>query len=247
MKKLLNPIYLPWFVLGTGGIGFALRIWLFTGGVDEKGFLISGHPADILIWALTIFVMVFLLIATRGLQEGGKYSFNFPASLPGSIGCGLCALGFAVTSITEFVLTADTLSRITSVLGILSAAVLGFMAYGRWKGLRTSVIYHTVICLYLIARLISQYRNWSWDPRLQDYCFQLLGTVCLMLATYHRAAFDANMGKRRPHAFFHLAAVYLCCLSLVGSENIAFYLGAGAWMLTDLCNLVPMQRRQEET
>lgn len=244
MKKLLNPTNLPCIILAAGGIGLLLRIWLLGTGTDGKGFLVSGHPAEVLIWILTAAVIALLLYCTRRLLEASKYQFNFPQSLIGAIGCMLGAFGIAITSLSELLLNPDTLTLIASILGFLSAAALLFTSHCRWKGLQPNILCHALISLYLMFRLIGQYRHWSSDPQLQDYCFQLLATVCLMLAAYHRATFDANAGKRRPHTFFHLAAVYFCCLSLAGSDNIAFYLGTGAWMMTDLCSLIPLPEQK---
>lgn len=246
MKKLLKPTNLPCIILAAGAIGLLLRIWLLGTGTDERGFLVSGHPAEVLLWVLSAAVIALLLYCTRRLLEAPKYQFNFPQSLAAAIGCMLGALGIAITSLSEMLLHADTLTVIAAILGLLSAGALVFMGHCRYKGLRSNVLCHATVSLYLMIRLISQYRHWSSDPQLQDYCFQLLATVCLMLAAYHRATFDANIGKRRPHAIFHLAAVYFCCLSLAGSDNIAFYLGTGAWMMTDLCSLIPLPEQKWE-
>ncbi len=246
MKNIFSPKNLPWAVLAASGIGLLLRIWLLIAGTDEKGFLMSGHPADILLWILTAATIAMVLLCTRRLQQAAKYQFNFPQSMTGAIGCALGAAGIAIVSVAELLSYDDTLALVSAIMGLLGAGALGYLGYCRQKGLHPSVLCHTVISLFLMLRLINQYRHWSSDPQLQDYCFQLLATVCLMLAAYHRATFDANAGNRRPHAFFHLCAVYFCCLSLAGTDGIAFYLGTGIWMLTDLCSLIPMPEQPRE-
>lgn len=240
MKNIFSPKNLPWAVVSAGGIGLLLRLWLLNSGIDEQGFFISGHLADILVWVLTAIVIIAVLLCTRSLQQATKYAFNFPESIIGGIGCLLGAAGIAIASIAELTVYDDALALATAILGLFGAVSLGYLGFCRYKGLRPSILCHCALCIYLMLRLINQYRHWSADPQLQDYCFQLLATVCLMLAAYHRATFDANLGKRRPHAVYHLCAVYFCCLSLAEVSNIAFYLGTGIWMLTDLCSLVPM-------
>ena len=96
-----------------------------------------------------------------------------------------------------------------------------------------------------MVRLVSHYRHWSTDPQLQDYCFQLLAIVFLMLATYYRAAFDVDMGRRRPLVICHLAAVYFCCLSLIDGSSLCYYLPLIAWIFTDLCNLAPLAPQED--
>ena len=181
----------------------------------------------------------------RNLTEGTKYSFNFPPSYTGAIGCILGALSIGITSIAEWIVYPDTLTLVASLLGLLSAAALPFLALYRMKGQRQSILYHGVICLYFMFRLVSQYRHWSADPQLMNYAFQLLASVCLMLACYQNAAFDVQQGNRRMHTIFHLCAAYFCIVSLIGSENIVFYVGTCAWMVTNLCNLTPMRKQEE--
>ena len=244
MKKLLKPNYLPWIVLAAGAVGLGLRIWLVNTPADEKGLLPSGHMANTLLWILTVLVLGLLVFATARLLEAPKYEFNFPPSLFSAVGCALGACGLLINSVYFFLSYSDTLSVIAAILGALGGLSLFFLGWCRWKGMRPLSLCHVLICLFLMFRLISQYRLWSWDPQLQDYMFQLLAGVSMMLAAYHRATFDAGIGKRRPHAFYHLASVFFCCLSLVGNDCVPFFLGCGAWMLTDLCSLIPMPREE---
>lgn len=244
MNNILRPKYLPWITLAAGVVGFLLRCWLFGAAMDETGYLVPGHIAEVLIWVLTACVAALLLAGTARLLQADKYSFNFPRSMAGTVGCILGAAGIAVVAWTDLGAYSDLLTTVDSVLGFLSAAALVYIACCRRQGVQPNLLGHAVICVYFMLRLVSLYRHWSSDPQLQDYCFQLLATVCLMLATYHRTAFDADSGTRRRHVLYHLAAVYFCCLSLAGGRDIPFYFGAGAWMLTDLCSLIPLPREE---
>lgn len=241
MKNIFKSTNLPWIILTCGGVGLLLQLWLL-GTADEKGLLASGHISEILLWILTCGVLALLLLLTRDLQEANKYSFNFPASNVGALGCLVGALGLAVSSVAELSQWGDMIAVAAAVCGVASAAALVFLAQCRRKGQRPNSLFHILICIYMAFRLISLYRHWSSDPQLQDYCFQLLATICLMLAAYHRADFDTGTGNRRSYAFFALAAVYLCCLSLTSWAEVPFYLGCGAWMVTDLCSLRPLPR-----
>ena len=62
MKKLMKPAFLPIFTLAAGVLGLALRAWLFFGGTDQKGLLVSSHPANALIFILTALVLAVLFI-----------------------------------------------------------------------------------------------------------------------------------------------------------------------------------------
>ena len=241
MKQLIHHKNLPWLTLVAGGIGLLLRLWLQSTS-NDKGFFLRGHISGTLLIVLSVLFLLLLWFSTRDLKQAGKYRFNFPASVPGGIAAYIAGAGFAITSITDLLHAEDTLALFAAILGILSAAALVFVGMCRLKGRHPSMLFHSVICAHLMLRLICLYRVWSSDPQLMDYCFQLLALVCAMLAAYHRATFNANFGSRRSYAFFNLASVFFCCLSLTGPENIALYLAMGLWLFTDQCNLTPMPR-----
>ena len=71
--------------------------------------------------------------------------------------------------------------------------------------------------MYLAASLIGNYRTWSHDPIVADFCFPLLFLVAAMLASYHLAAFRVGRGKRRTAAF--LAAFALVCAGAVLADG----------------------------
>ena len=240
MKKLLDPKNLPWLTLIAGAVGLLLRLWHYSTAA-KTGFLTRWHISAILLYLLTAAFLVVLIAGTRSLTQANKYQFNFPASTVG----GLAAAAALVITAIGDLMAGQTIATVVGVLGIITAVCLALMANARWKGLHPSPLFHILCCLYLTLRLFYMYRSWSSDPQLQDFCFQILALVCLMLSAYHRATFDANFGKRHSYVFFSLAAVFFCCLSLGGPDHILFYLGCGFWQITDLCNLTPMPQQRE--
>ena len=67
MKHPFRSHILPFFTVGAGGLGFALRLWLYA-GIDEKGLLPVGHPADYLLFLLSALTIGILFLATRKLE-----------------------------------------------------------------------------------------------------------------------------------------------------------------------------------
>lgn len=240
MKRYLQPIFLPHFILGAGGIGVLLRTWLVLGGTDDKGLLKAGHPAAILLWILTAAVLAVLILLTRHLVKAPKYSFNYPSSIVGGIGVGIAALGIFITSLEELSSGGDILVSVCAGMGLVCTSVLALIGLSRWKGYRFSVLLHSFVCLYMMLHLVCQYRQWSSEPQLMTYCFQLFCLVSLMLSVFYRTCFDAGIGNRRPLAISHLAAVYFGLLAIPGSSNWIYYLSMSIWMLTDLCSLQPV-------
>lgn len=240
MKRFVNPLNLPLWALLTGGVGLLLRVWLMTAGVDQKGFIVAGHFAAIALFLLVIGAVASLFFLTRDLVEAAKYDFNFPASVIGGYGAFVAAAGIGIGSFVDIFTAADTLELIAALAGLGAAFLLVLTGFYRRKGTAPSALIHIGICVYLMLRLVCYYRHWSSDPQILDYCFQLVATACLMLVTYQRAAFDAKQGKRRPYAFFSLAAIFFSCISLVGWSNILFFLSVIIWQITDLCCLIPL-------
>lgn len=243
MKQYLKLENLPWLTLLASGLGLLLRLW-FRSTADEEGFIIRGHISVILLMVLTIALFVALLVSTRSLKQGNKYLFNFPASPVAAIGLGIAGLSSLIISVAEMGSATDGFGTVCSIFGVLAAISFAFVAFGRWKGKKPSVIFQVVISLWLVFRLICLYRTWSSDPRLDDYCFQLMCVICAMLSAYYRGAFGAGFGHRGNYAFFCLTGVYCGIVSIAGPGQNWMYLALAIWLFTDLCNLRPMRRKK---
>jgi hypothetical protein len=240
MKKLLKSANLPALTMAAGGIGLLLRVWLLKSGVDSRGFLVLSHPAHILLWIVVAIVMAGLILLTKDLVEAHSYTFNFPASRISSLGLYLAAFGIGFGAFLDVFSVTTGMELLLTVMGLVTSLMLVLSGHARRRGAAPAMLSHIVISIYLVMRLIAFWRAWNFDPQILDYCFPLLATAFLMLATYHRAAFDINSGKRRPYAFCSLSAVFFSYLSLIGSDNILFFMSVAVWLTTDLCSLIPM-------
>lgn len=244
MKFSIKPEHLKTGILGAGGLGLALRILLYATGTDDKGLLATGHWASIALWCLTAAVLAALALFTRQIQGPEDYRDCYPASSPAGIAGVLLALAIGLTTFTELGTTEGPLGIVSTVLGFAAAVCLLLLAYCRMAGAKPLFLFHAVVCVYFALRMVCQYRHWSSDPQLQDYCFYLCAYVALMLTAYHHAAFDADMGKHRVLWFLSLAAVYLCCLSLKGTQDTLLLLAAGFWAFTNMTCLNAKPRRK---
>lgn len=243
MKFKIKSAALSTLTLGLGGIGLALRALLYATGEDAKGLLAPWHICTILVWLLTAAVAVLLAVFLRGQDGSNRYRSNFPPSKAGAAGAFAAGLGVAYTILSELDSVWDTLSTLWMILGILSAVSLILTGVCRLNGKRPQFIFHVLLCCFLALNLAIQYRMSSNNPQLQDYVFQILACVCLMLTAYHHAAFDVGMGRRRGLIFFSLMSAYLCCLCLYGGCHKILFLTCGAWSLLNACSLTPVPRR----
>lgn len=229
-----------WLILLTllcGLVGLLLRAWLYGSGLGEDNLLAANHIAGILVVILSVAAAVALLLLTRNCSTRGKYADAFPACPIAAVGSFVGAAGILITSMIDLIRKDVSFAPVLGLLGIIAGAALVFTGYCRLKGRRPSFLFHTMVCLYFMLRLISLYQGWSADPQLHDYCFQLLAIVCIMLYAYHRAAQDLKVAPRRQLVLYGLLGAYFCCLSLVRSDAIWLYAGMAVWMLTNLGTL----------
>ena len=63
------------------------------------------------------------------------------------------------------------LTKLTALLGLGSAAALGFLGLCRKEGKRPSMLLHTLICVHLMLQLVCMYRLWSANSQIQTYSF----------------------------------------------------------------------------
>lgn len=231
-------------MLGAGLLACLFRFWLFALGRDDRGLLSVGNFPDAMSWIVTALAMVLIFLVIRNLRGGNKYSYNFPASLPAAIGMALAAIGFFISSIVDLSAGTDTIGMVSAFLGFLATAAMLMLAWCRMQGKHLSIIFHGIVCFYLMIFLVSHYRLWSSAPQLQSYAFELLAIVFVMLACYQRSAFDAGKGNRRAYALFSMAALFFCIATLPGCDNVAFFLGCAAWMYLTPCKLTLLTKKE---
>ena len=246
MNKFFKPVWLPLFTLIAGLAGLGLRLWLFLGGIDEKGLLAENHPAGILALILTALFLVVLALWVRPLTPVDKYQKLFPARPLAGIGCAAAAVGILYVDIRDLITRQDTITVITLIVGVVAAAALVLLGICRWKGKRPSFWLRAVVTVYFMLHLVSQYRLWSAESQLQVYFFPLMASVFLMLTAYHGAVLDSEKNSsRRFYVFTSQAALFFCFLSLQGT-SWPFYLTMGLWLACDLCSLKPYTAPEKE-
>lgn len=233
MKKSSNPGLFPWFPILAGTLGLALRCWLLS-TTDLRGLLPEKHPANALTYILLAITLAVCFLGVRRAAPRAECNRLFPASYIAAAGTVLGAIGMGFYA---FALQTDGfLSYVIPICGVLAAGALLFSVYCRLHGLRLNFVLRGSICVYLLFRTIACCRNWSTEPQLQLYFFELLATVFLLMAGYFRTALDMKTGDCRQYVFFSQAAIFCCCLSLPGRDWL-FFLSAGIWMAADYCVL----------
>lgn len=240
MKQAVKPNQMKLLLGAAGILGLVLRAVLYAAGVDRKGLLITGYWADTALWLLTAAVAGILLIWCRRLTGHGKQANPFPVSVYSAAGAVLAGIAILLSPVAQP--PSQTLAGVEPVLRFAAAASLIWISYCRFRGKAPFFLFHCAVCLYLALRLVCQYRLWSADPQIQNYAFYLGAHVALMITAYQLAAFDAGFGNHRNLWAAGLAAVYLCTVSLAGSDEPFFLICCLLWVWTNLSH--PSSRKR---
>lgn len=254
MKTLLFPKNLKLLIPGCGLLGFVLRLLMVTIGTDDKGLIKAGHPAWIALLVLTAAAALVLLAAVRSLQAPGPYRSSFPASAFGAAGGTLAAVSAVISAFRYFqtgpvitgrpTLLSTAAFYLCGAVMFLAAVSFAVIAICRLAERRVPFLLHVVICIFFALQMLNLYQTWSFDPQIQDYCFELFACIALTMTAYHLAAFDLDKGSHRKLWFWGLAAAYLCCLCLTSG---LFFPACGLWAWANLTSLRrPRQRKQPE-
>ena len=154
-----------------------------------------------------------------------------PSKIDGAAGVAASVL-LAVGGFLMLVQSAG-FARLIGGVAILAGACLAMASLTRARGKMPKVGLYVVVVLFYVVKLFYDFRRWTVDPAVLDYCFWLFAAICFMLATFHAAQFCFDLGRRRVLTFFALMGIYFGAVSLAdlrGGE--ALLCGGGTlWML----------------
>ena len=225
MKHPFRSHILPFFTVGAGGLGFALRLWLYA-GIDEKGLLPVGHPADYLLFLLSALTIGILFLATRKL-EPRKINRELLRVL-GSLAYAIAGVCLILTAVLKLSGSMVRLAWVAIAAALVGGLILLMMAVMRFFRRRPPYWISAVITVVLMLNTVAQCQVWGAEPQLQEYFFPLLASVFLILCAYEKTKFAAKQGNAKTLAFFSQCALYFCCVSL-NTDHWLLYFGMMLW------------------
>ena len=237
MRNMRTRRNLPLFAAEMGIVGLLLRRQLYIWGPDDKGLLQEGHPLAFTLWLVTAVVLLVLAAKVWKLKGTNVYEDNFAPSRGAAVGHILAGAGFALTALLNEPLLRSALGSAWTALGILSFPCLILAGIARSGGKKPFFGLYMVPCLFLVIHVINHYQLWSGDPQVQNYVFELLTAMALILFAYHNAAFCVDSGNRRMQLLSGLAALYLGLTTIGSTEHLFLYAGGLAWVAGGLCTL----------
>lgn len=245
MKTLRKPNRLPRLVWVAGLLGGLLRTGLYRFGVDSRGLLAAKHPLALALWLVTAAALAAAVWSLRKQVGSARYRDTFgPSGLSGAghMAAGICIL---LTAWLGSPLLTNYLGTIWKLLGVLSGPCLMAAGICRMKGKQPFFLLHMVPSLFLVFQMIDHYQLWSGNPQVQDYLFDLCGTMALALFSYYSAAFDVDAGNRRMYLLTGMASVYLCTVALSRTRFLFLYAGCILWVLSSLESILPAKAQPE--
>ena len=222
-------ILLP-FLIGAVA-GAVVRRWQLSSAFDSDGLVISGSPSTWVLGILCALLAVLALLFSRRLTPRGGYEESFSSETPemviSLVAAVLLLAGCAADLMTEPI----GINVLVQFLGIASALCIAVTARQRYQGVVPKAALHMLPCLYLVVRLIVDFKQWSVDPAVLDYCYTLFASISAMCAVFHLGGFCFSQGRRRTSVFWCFLCVVFSAVSLAdgGLSHSLLTAGIGLW------------------
>ena len=228
-----------------------LHRYMMDNCIDDMGLLIPGNLPLKLLWALGIGFPGYLLILVSTLGGEGSYEDNFPRSfMSGALmiaaGGILLLSAPALAEVPAVLLPEQTQAltgamvmltdRVMLALPWLSGGAMVVLGVYRMAGRKPLFVFSGAVCLLHMLTLIRNYRLWSADPQLHEYCFPLLAMVLLMLCSFHRTCCDAGVIQRKKLIFTGMTAAVCSAAALSVQFQQGFFLASALWALGCICD-----------
>ena len=222
-------------------LGCMMRYYQLHTIFDETGLPISGSPVTWMLNFLSGLMVVEGILVGWSLPRcrlekriyGRKQILSFLAGMA----AGLClAIGGIVEIAAILNGGAAGYELALYILQMLAGCCMLISTWRNWSGSASYPVLHAVICLWMVMVLLLNFKNWSMDPTILDYCFRLFALICGMCATYHIGTFGFDQGGRRVTTFWCMAGCYFMPVSAVG-ESLGWELMAIGMTLWLFCNV----------
>lgn len=212
-------------------LGFLLRVLQLRYAFDSQGLMVGGHGIVAVLVVLSAAVALGLGLTCRALEPRPAY---FDAFSDGILELAVTMAGAAALLLGSAARMGQGQSLIGAA-GILAALCMMVIGVGRFRDRPAPAAIHLLLCAYLVAKLIVDFKHWSIDPAILDYCFSLLAMICAMCATYHLCGFCFDKGRRGKAAFWCLMGVFFTGVTLAdgGAADRLITGGLGLWLLTN--------------
>lgn len=251
-----KEILLPVLALAGGSVGFLLRRWQLSAALDvNTGLFVPGHPATLILLALTAGMAALFLVLCRGgrRQKEAEALLLCPDSAYMTImvaGAALLAVsaalgalefaeGFALWRQSARYNPLPIMDGLCVLLSLPAAWSVLVMSRGSCRGALPAASQEliTLPAYAALPWLVSAYQDHSRQPQLLQFGFQIMAVILLLLSLYLTAAILQKKPRPAALSFCSLLGIYLGLLSLGDGLSRADIVRQCAFMLIVFGNL----------
>lgn len=228
MKPLSKLPVLTALCATLGLVCLCVQQWLLTSGVDHKGLLAVGHPGKL--FSLLLLAGV-VCIVCLSLKERQVYHFS-PTALS-AVSMLFFAVGYAYSAWKLFSHRTQTLTVLAGIFAAVSALCALLLAFALYRKLRLHPFVYCPPVLFLMLFLVCRYQQWSSEPEVLRYLFQMLCVVGMLFTAYHRAALEADKKGVLAYLLISRATIFCCIAAIPGSLYGVLYGCSAVALLLD--------------
>lgn len=245
--------FFPMGLLLSAPLAAAARFLFLTLGLDTQGLPITNHPTALLLVAVSIlFPLLYLVLVVKSPCREKAFSVwaRPRPALPAIVGGALVLLGAAGELLYSG--AATTGNRLLCTLGVVSGLCMILCHLFRVTGNRKNPPTELVPVVYLVIKLIVNFKNWSVDPVILDYFPMLMALIFALLSLYGAAGFLFDEGRPGRTLFFSAVCVFFSAMAAVdgvlgGNPGIIMtYLGLLLWNLPVIFRLLDSGNKEEQ-
>lgn len=232
MNSKISRLPAMGFVLFGAIAGFFLRGWELSDPYNSWGFGLV-----CLVLAICALALVFM---SRDLVKRSEYESCFSSGLLELLVSVAAALLLLIGNAMKLMQNPAGTNLLVCFLGIIATLCIAVTAAERYRGVKPMLALHIIPCLYLVVKLIFDFRIWSVDPDITDYCFNLFASISAMCATYHMGGFCFDEGNRQLTAFWCLVSVIFSAVASANATlvSVLLYGGMALWLFINAWQLL---------
>ena len=222
---------IPYFITLAGiPVAAGLRIWSLNTAVDNLGMPVMHRS---------------IYAARSSCRETGPGALIYGRGgwICGALASGMILLGAAAEFWESLVAGPGISAPIMLLLGLLGGiCALITVLHRRRNGARYPAA-EIIPVVYLLVKTMLNFKHWSTDPVILDYCVQLFALIFAMLAFFRGAGFVLDQGKPRRTLFNCMAAVFFGAAAMMDGIHalslsaIVTYGGFLLWQLPVIWDL----------
>lgn len=194
--------------------------------LDRTGKILAGAGKGPLTWLCVAFA-VLAAVYCYFLKKDARTSVREPISTVLTLTAAfLLAMGSAANWSEH---------SAVALGGIVTAVCWVVVALQRQQNMMPSAVVFMIPALFYALQIVVEFRGWSHDPLILDYCFALFAGLFTMCATFHLGGRCFGKEARRLTVFYCLCGVVFSAIAMMGVSlaNMLISASGGLWLLAN--------------